>query len=273
LPLSRAFPLRVSRIPVVLTVAAVAAASCAGPALRPAVSPVERKGDALLILTGFGYGRHDGNGFTSIAASAAADGIDVYVPKYLTRTGLDSSRDSLRSFIRAQHLDRYERLHVFAFIAGAWTINPLVARDTTPNLASIVYDRSPYQERAPQIAVDALPLPAWLRYGSTISDVARTPYTPLAAPGAKVALLIETLPSAFIRHHAKEASAAGRFDARCHAFGQPYDDCAYIAMSHDDIYKRFVDLWPDVEAFIHTGRFRVDAVRTAPSAAALSLSR
>ena len=261
-----------ARIPVVVTAAAVAAASCAGPALRPAVSPAIRHREALLILPGFGYGREDGAGFTSIAPSASADGIDVYVPKYLTRTGLDSSRNTLRSFIREQHLDRYERLHVFAFLAGAWTFNPAVARDLTPNLTSIVYDRSPYQERAPQIAVDALPLLAWLRYGSTISDVARTPYPSLMAPGPRVALLIETRPTAFIRHHAAEATAAGPFNFRCGAFHQRYDDCAYIPMSHDDVYKQFADLWPDVEAFIRTGRFREDAVRTAPSSAALSLS-
>ena len=261
-----------SRIPVVLTAAAVAAASCAGPALRPAVSPTLRHRDALLILPGFGYGRDDGNGFASIATSAAADGIDVYVPRYLTRTGLDSSRNRLQSFIREQHLDRYEHLHLFAFLAGAWTLNPAVAHGMTPNLTSIVYDRSPYQERAPQIAVDALPLLAWLRYGSTISDVARTAYPPLTVPGTRVALLIETRPTAFIRHHAAEAAAAGSFNARCEAFRQPYDDCAYIPMSHDDVYKQFADLWPDVEAFIRTGRFRVDAVRTAPSAAALSLA-
>jgi hypothetical protein len=251
---------------------AVALAACAGPALKPAVAPAGPHRDALLILPGFGYGRHDAAGFASIERDASAAGIDVYVAKYLTRTGLDTSRESLESFIRAERLDRYERLHVFAFIAGAWTINPAIVRDAAPNLASIVYDRSPYQERAPRIAVEDLPLLAWLRYGSTIFDVARTAYPPVAAPALRIALLVETKPTTFIRHHAREAAAGGPFDAACGAFRQRYDDCAYLPLSHDQMYSRFADVWPDVKAFIRVGRFTDGAIRTAPSASALSLA-
>ena len=50
---------------------------------------------------------------------------------------------------RENHLDRYRRVHVFAFIAGGWTFNPFGEAGTLPNLSTIVYDRSPYQERAP----------------------------------------------------------------------------------------------------------------------------
>jgi hypothetical protein len=56
--------------------------------------------DALLVLTGFGYGRA---GRKALRA----------------RSGLVASRTKLERFIREQRLDRYERLHVFAFIAGA----------------------------------------------------------------------------------------------------------------------------------------------------------
>jgi hypothetical protein len=253
--------------------AAATVASCTGPTLRPAVLPAAPHPDALLILPGFGYGRHDAGGFRSIVARAGAGGIDVYVPAYLTRSGLDSSRDALQAFIDAQHLDRYERVHVFAFIAGGWSFNTIVAREAIPNLATVVYDRSPFQERAPKVAVDDLPFRAWLRYGSTIFDLARTPYPSLRAPGVRVALLVETSPTAFIRHHAADALAAGPIDAACDAFLQPYDDCAYVAMSHDEMYRRFGDLWPDVESFIRTGRFTADAVRTAPPVSALALSR
>lgn len=253
--------------------AAFGLAACAGPALRPSVVPGAPHREALLVLTGFGYGRNDADGFRSIATQAAADGIDVYIPKYLTRTGLDSSREALETFIRTERLDRYDRIHVFAFIAGGWTFNAAVMRGGMPNLASVVYDRSPFQERAPRVAVDALPVRAWLRYGSTIFDLARTPYPTLHAPGARVALLVETEPTAFIRHHAKEALAPGPVDAACDAFVQPFDDCAYIPLSHDDVYPRFGELWPDVESFIRTGRFTSDAVRTTPSSDALALPR
>jgi hypothetical protein len=231
-------------------------AGCAGPALRPAVRPAAPHRDALLILPGLGYGRQDGEAFRAIAASAAPAGIDVYVPGYLTRGGLDASREKLRAYIAAERLDRYERLHVFAFIAGAWVVNPLANAGSLPNLRTVVYDRSPLQERAPAIAADTLRLPAWLRYGSTIFDLARTPYPPLVARDVRVAVLVETRPTAFIRHHDKAMRARGPITFDCDALQQRYDACEPIAVNHDDLYTQFADVWPSVRRFIETGRLQ-----------------
>ena len=244
------------RIAALAVAAAIAAASCAGPAVRPKLAPAPSRRDALLILPGLGYGRDDGQAFRSIAASAAADGIDVYVPSYLTRGGLDDSREKLLAYVRAERLDRYERLHVFAFIAGAWALNPLADRNALPNLRTIVYDRSPMQELAPAIAADRLPVRAWLRYGSTIFDLARTPYPALASDRIKVALLVETRATKFMQRHEKDARLQGPVVVHCDALGQRYDACAYVAMNHDDLYTRFEDVWPEVRTFIATGRLR-----------------
>jgi hypothetical protein len=236
-------------------------AACAGPRLMPPLSPARPHEDALLVLTGFGYGRGDGAALADVSRRASAAGIDVYVPRYITRRSLDSSRRRLADFIRAAHLDRYERVHVFAFIAGAWTLNPLVDLGALPNLATIVYDRSPYQERAPRLAVRDLRVPAWLRYGSTIFDVARTPYQALSRPNVRVGLVIETEPTAFVRRHARpdDLPAASAFD--CDAIGERYDDCVHVAMRHGELYTRFAEIWPDVDAFMHTGRFTDGAAR------------
>lgn len=247
----------------------VALAACAGPAVKPVLSPLQPHHDALLILPGFGYGRGDDTPFRSLVPGAAANGIDVYVAPYLTRGGLDSSRARLCRFIRDEHLDRYERLHVFAFIAGAWTLNPAIGRSTLPNLATVVYDRSPFQERAPILAARDMPLPAWLRYGSTLFDVARTPYPPLTRSGVRVGILVETRPTGFIRHRATRAAALGPFDFTCGALSQRYDDCAYVPLNHDQMYERFTSIWPEVETFIRTGRFSAAASRRAPEDTAL----
>jgi hypothetical protein len=243
----------VSRI-AALIAAAACTASCAGPALKPALAPAAPHRDALLILPGLGYGRGDSQAFRSVARSAAGEGIDVYVSDYLTRDGLATSRDKLRNYVRAQRLDRYERLHVFAFIAGAWAFNPMVERDSIPNLATVVYDRSPLQELAPSIAAQKMPVLAWLRYGSTIFDLARTPYPQLAASGVKVAVLVETRPTKFMRKHDREARELGPVVMHCDAIDQRYDACWHVPMSHDELYTRFDEIWPDVRAFIRTGK-------------------
>jgi hypothetical protein len=239
-----------------LVVVAAVLTACAGPALRPTLKPAAAHPDALLILPGVGYGRDDGEAFRAIAASAGSRGLDVYVPHYVTRGGLDESRAKLRAYIAAMRLDRYERLHVFAFIAGAWVFNPLADGGGLTNLRTVVYDRSPFQERAPSIAVEALRIPAWLRFGTTIFDLARTPYPPLTVRDVRVALLVETVPTTFIKHHDRELRARGPVTFDCDALGQPYDACAHVALNHDDIYARFGDVWPDVRRFIDTGRLQ-----------------
>ena len=136
----------------------------------------------MLVLPGFGYGGDGEAALRSLAPAMAREGIDLYVPTYISRAGIADSRAKLQRFIRDQRLERYQRLHVFAFIAGAWTLNPLVEMDRLPNLATVVYDRSPYQERAPRIADEELHFLTWVRYGSPVFDVASTPYPPLSAP-------------------------------------------------------------------------------------------
>jgi hypothetical protein len=239
-------------------------AACAGPVVRPSVTPSLPKQDALLVLPGFGYGRAGEQALRSLAASMARDGVDLYVPTYVTRSGLADSRAKLERFIRDNRLDRYERLHVFAFLAGAWTLNPLIEREPLPNLTSVVYDRSPFQERAPRIATMRLHFLTWLRYGSTVFDVARTPYPAFAARDVKVALMVETAPTSFIRRYADAARQDGPFAFGCGSFLQRYDDCLYVPLSHDEVYARFAEVWPEVSAFIRTGRFSNAANRRPP---------
>ena len=245
-------------------VLAASIAACAGPTLKPALAPVPVKGDALLVLPGFGYGRDDDKGLRAVAEMASASGVDVFVPAYLTRSGLASSRGKLARFIRDNRLNRYQRLHVFAFIAGGWALNPLADAGAIPNLATVTYDRSPYQERAPRIAASKLPVLAWVRYGSTIFDLASSEYVPLRAPHVKVGLLVESKPTSFIRKHETAARGYGPFMFGCDSFLQRHDDCAYLSMDHDDLYTRFPEVWPELSAFIHTGRFTEAANRTPP---------
>lgn len=252
-----------ARLAIVAVIACLAA--CAGPVVRPSLSPSKPKRDALLVLPGFGYGPSSEKAFRSVAASAAAAGVDLYVPDYVTRSGLDTSRAKLERFIHENRLDRYERLHVFAFLAGAWTFNPLVERQQLPNLVTVIYDRSPFQERAPKIAAARLRSLTWLRYGSTVFDVARTPYAALTAPDVKVGLMVESTPTSFIKRYEAAARQYGPFAFDCESFLQRYDDCLYLPMNHNEVYVRFAEIWPQLSAFIRTGRFSDAANRTPPA--------
>ncbi|MEO7192151.1 MAG: hypothetical protein ABI051_13955 [Vicinamibacterales bacterium] len=248
-----------------LLVGCASAVTCAGALVRPAAPPVRPDTEALLVLPGFGYSRAGEQALRALAPAMAADGIDLFVPNYLSRGGLVESRSNLLRFVREHRIDRYRRLHVFAFIAGAWTFNPMAEPRTLANLATVVYDRSPYQERAPRIADETLHFLTWLRYGSPVFDVARTPYPPLGLSTVKIGLVVETMPSGFIRERAALARRYGPVTFECDAFMQRYDDCLYVPLSHDEIYIKFETIWPDLLAVIRHGRFTATANRTPPS--------
>lgn len=239
--------------------------ACARTLARPAIATPASAADAVLVLPGFGYGRAGQRALRALAPSMAAEGFELFVPTYVARGGLDDSRERLRRFLRAHSLERYRRVHIFAFLAGGWTMNPLLETGALPNLATIVYDRSPLQERAPRIADETLHLLTWIRYGSPVFDLARTPYPPLTRMTPRVALLVETRPTAFLRRHADVARGYGPLRFECDSFSQRYDDCAYLPLTHDDLYRRFAEVWPEVKSFIQSGQFTAAATRTPPS--------
>jgi len=246
-----------------LTLAVVTLAACAGSVVPGSPDPVAR--EALLVLPGFGYSNDAERVLRRAQASLAADGIDLYAPSYVEREGIDESREELREFIDAHGLARYGRLHVFAFIAGAWTLNPLLDSASLPNLASVIYDRSPLQERAPRIADEKLRFLTWLRYGRPVFDVARRPYPPLASTTPRIGVLIETKPTPLIRRFARTALSYGPLRFDCGWTTQRHDDCAYVDLNHDELYTRFMDVLPEVLVFMRSGRFSAQAVRTAPA--------
>ena len=257
--------MRVTRAAILITCCTVLTA-CASAIVKPAVTPAARPAtDALLVLPGFGYGRAGEEAFRSLAPSIAAAGLDLYLPTFISRSGLEESRERLHQFVREQRLDRYERVHVFAFLAGGWTFNPLAEMTSLPNLSTVVYDRSPYQERAPRIARERLRLLTWLRYGSVVFDVAKTPYAPLTTPDVRVGIVVETVPTSFIKRFADAARKQGAYDFSCGGFNQRYDDCMYVALSHNQLYTQFAQVWPEVREFLRAGRFTPSANRTPPA--------
>ena len=230
---------------------------------NPQDSGTASRSEAFVVLTGFGYGGDGERALKALGPAIAAEGMDLHVPSYISRSGLSASRRNLQRYIQ-ERLTRYDRLHVFAFLAGGWTFNPLAELGAVRGLATVIYDRSPLQERAPRIADERLHFLTWVRYGSPVFDLARAPYPPLTSPSAKVGLIVETSPTSFIRQHERAARSYGAFQFECEALGQRHDDCAYVDLNHDEMYERFAEVWPEVRAFIRTGKFSTAANRTPP---------
>src|SRR5262245_25020124 len=93
-----------------LALLVLALGACAGSTVRPVLTPAKPRADALLVLPGFGYGRSGEAVFRTLVPKAAAEGIDLYAPKYMARGGIAEGRTNLQQFIREHRLDRYQRL-------------------------------------------------------------------------------------------------------------------------------------------------------------------
>ena len=173
------------------------------------------------MLRGFGYSGAGERAIRALEPAMAAAGMDLYIPDYISRSGLDDSRANLRRFMQDRRLARYERaarvrLHRRRVDVQSAGRRRRPAEPRRPSSTIAVR----YQERAPRIADEKLHFLTWVRYGSPVFDLARTPYPPLTASGVKVGLVVETTPTSFIRDHEQTARSYGPFRFDCDAFGQ-----------------------------------------------------
>ena len=144
--------------------------------------------------------------------------MDCYVPDYISRSGLDDSRKKLQRYFRDRlapvRATARLRVHCRSVDAQSAGRSGRRAKARDGDLRP-----QPLQERAPRIADEKLHFLTWVRYGSPVFDLARTPYPPLTAAGVKVGLVVETSPTSFIRDHEKTARSYGPFRFECDAFG------------------------------------------------------
>ena len=208
-----------------------------------------RQREAILILTGFGSKYHS---LKKLKKFFSDKGYDVYVPNYISRKSLEITVANLDRFYRQHDLAQYEKVHVFAYIVGSWSINMWLQEHTDSNIKSIVYDRSTLQERAPYILITDLKLPNYLVFGPIMHDLHQTPYTEIRDANIQKGLLLETYATAIVRKHRATAASLGPYcwDPSC--FKQNYLDYKYVPLNHDHMYTH-----PEVfgEAVLHFFKF------------------
>ncbi|MBI2922966.1 MAG: hypothetical protein HYY18_18075 [Planctomycetes bacterium] len=217
-----------------------------------------REREAILILPGF-VSRFHGNRAQQEYFSDR--GYDLFIPDCIARESLADCLSRLEEFMAAHRVGEYRRVHVFAYIVGGWVLNAWIAKHRDHNIASIVYDRSPLQERAPGALIADQPWIARLLFGGIVWDMARTPYPPMDREGIRVGLLVECKATAYIRRHRESALAPGPVRWDFAALGQRYDDAIYIRIDHDELYSRFDQFGAEVLGFFVDGRFSRSARR------------
>ncbi len=219
-----------------------------------------RNKEAIVILTGFGSKYHS---LAKLRKYFSNKGYDLYIPNYISRNSLEKTVANFDRFYRQRDLVQYEKIHVFAYIVGAWSINSWLQTHPKTNIKSIVYDRSALQERAPYILIQDLKLPNYLVFGPIMKDLHQTPYQEVTDTTIQKGLLLETYATAIVRKHQKTAAELGPYcwDASC--FQQSCLDYKYVPLNHDQMYTHPEVFGAAVLTFFKIGNFgtSLDAIK------------
>ncbi len=216
------------------------------------VSAQHKSNEALLILPGFGSKI---NGLGPLKRHFKNFEMPVYIAKYISRKSISASVENLDVYFKNHHLEQYDTLHVLAYIVGSWTLNQWIIEHGKANIKTIIYDRSPLQERAPFILLQDLKWVNFLLFGPITRDLINTPYPVLKDSTINKGIFIETFATNIVRKYRETAMALGPLNWNVDQYQQPYADFTYLPLNHDIMYTQPEIFSGDLLYFIRHGHF------------------
>ena len=207
---------------------------------------------ALLILPGFGSKIF---GTRALKQFFKQGDMPVYIPRYISRKSIRLSINSLERYYQQKGLGEYKQLHVLSYIVGSWTLNQWIADYGKRNVKTIIYDRSPLQERAPLILLNDMALVNSLVFGQITRDFVNTPYPVLNDSTIIKGVFIETYATNVVRKHKETAMEQGPLSWDVMNLKQPVNDFTYLPLNHDQMYTKPEVFGNEVFYFIEHGRF------------------
>lgn len=208
--------------------------------------------EAILILPGFGSKIH---GVKDIKNYFSHKGYDVYIPHYIGRDSLQQCVINVNAFIEKHQLLQYKKVHVFSYIAGSWVINLWLQQHPVNNIASVVYDRSPLQERAPCVLVKDNPIIIKLLAGNIMKKFSQAAYPSIINDEKNLGAIIENKVTKLIRKHKKTALSLGPINFNKDSLHQKFDDYLYECINHDEMYYHFDKIGEEILYFFKNGAF------------------
>lgn len=215
--------------------------------------------EAIVILPGFGDHK---KGRQHQKKYFQKKGYDLYIPIYKDGISLENCVAKLEAFYTERGMDDYQKVHFFSYIVGSWTLNRFIEKNGRKNIATIVYDRSPIQERAPYIANKHLGLIVRIKgLKNIMAEMASTPYEPLNKDSISIGIIVESKATLLMRLFKKKTLKMGEILWNLDALNQIHDDGHYTWLNHDQMYTRFDIVGAEILSFIHNGAFTPETRR------------
>ena len=212
--------------------------------------------EALIILPGFGDSkkgrRHQKKYFKNV-------GYDLYIPDYIDRRSYACTIDRFTKLYNTYRLEEYKRVHIFSYILGSYVLNEFINESGKKNIKTIVYNRSPLQERAPRVVVERIPLIGRIFAGKVLNEFSKVSYTPILNDEINIGVIVENKATPLIRTFRKLTMSYGSIDWNNLDLNQSYDELIYTPLNHDEMYYSFDVIGLDILEFIKYSRFTKEA--------------
>ena len=214
---------------------------------------------ALVILNGFGDSKKN----RKIQQEFFQEkGYDLFIPEYVEKNSIDLTVSTFSSFYDKNNLDEYKEVKFLCYIIGGHVLNQYIERNGKGKITTIIYDRSPTQERAPRVATEKLPFISRILYGKALSDFSKQKLIPLSDPnGLAVGVIIENKATKFMRFFKKTSDRYGDYNYNAIEIERNLDDFMHTYLDHDLMYKRFDVIGQEIIHFLGKGIFSDNAKR------------
>ena len=214
---------------------------------------------ALVILNGFGDSKKNRKIQQEFFQGK---GYDLFIPEYVDKRSIDLTVSTFSSFYDKNNLDEYKEVKFLCYIIGGHVLNQYIERNGKGKITTIIYDRSPTQERAPRVATEKLPFISRILYGKALSDFSKQKLIPLSDPnGLAVGVIIENKATKFMRFFKKTSDRYGDYNYNAIEIERNLDDFMHTYLDHDLMYKRFDVIGQEIIHFLEKGIFSDNAKR------------
>ncbi|MAO71932.1 MAG: hypothetical protein CMD02_05430 [Flavobacteriales bacterium] len=214
---------------------------------------------ALVILNGFGDSKKNRKKQKEFFENK---GYDLFIPEYIERKSINKSIETFSLFYENQELYNYKEVKFLCYIIGGYVLNQYIEKNGKGNISTIIYDRSPTQERAPQTAVKKLPFISKLIYGKVLKDFSLKEKGGLSEDrGLSIGVIIENKATKLMRYYKKTADSYGEYNYNAQSIEPNLDDWFHTFLDHDQMYVRFDIIGEEILYFLNNGVFTQNARR------------
>ena len=214
---------------------------------------------ALVILNGFGDSKKN----RKVQSNFFKDkGYDLFIPEYHENSSLDSTISNFSSFYELNNLDHYKEVNFLCYIVGGFVLNKHIIKYGHGKISTIIYDRSPIQERAPLTTVKKIPLIVKILYGKLIFEFSKEEIVSLNnSYNIKIGVIIENKATRVMRIFKKTANSFGEYNYDAREIEKNYSDFMHTKLDHDQMYNRFDIIGDEIFYFLNNGIFTKEARR------------